>query len=125
MRKILIVEDNDLVRELITNMLEDEFEITECANGNEALEKIADQTFDLIITDVKMPEKGGLELASTIKDKRLALPILAISGNFTEETEGIASYFADDILPKPFTEEDLRDAVRNLLSNKSVTDLYG
>jgi len=123
MAKILIVDDEEQMRLVLREALErDNNEIIEAKDGMEASNLY--EEVDLIITDLVMPEKNGLDLIMEIKDKRPDLPIMAISGG-----GGITGRFdylpiskiigAKAIFDKPFSLRELRDQVALLLNVKS------
>ena len=126
MAKILIVDDEEHMRLVLREALErDNNEIIEAKDGMEASSLYQD--VDLIITDLVMPEKNGLDLIMEIKEKRPDLPIMAISGG-----GGITGRFdylpiskivgAKAIYNKPFSLRELRDQVAVLLNLKGPTE---
>ena len=117
--KILIVDDNQYIIELINCMLKEEgFDLHSCSNvtdAQEALEKSDD--FDLVITDIVMPEQDGATLARHVKEGDNPLPVLAITGgieNAVEDYVNYASMFADEVMAKPFKKEDLIATIKRL-----------
>lgn len=116
---ILIVDDDPIVVESCRRILEPEG-ITVCKAGNatQAME-ILDQgkTFDLILTDIKMPGKDGFQLLAHIRNTVPAMPILMMTGYLTPETvEKGRSGGAEGFIAKPFTPEELIKAVEDILS---------
>ena len=121
---ILVIDDDDSVRQLICKMISSEgYQVQEAVNGKEGMEIIrGGQEIDLVITDLIMPEKEGLE---TIKELRQDFPhikIIAISGggkidalNYLPIAKGMG---ADLTLTKPFVKQDLIDAVKKLAVNE-------
>ncbi len=86
MANILIVDDNDLVRDLLRCILEEAgHEVMEAVNGKKAAKFHKKKPADLIITDINMPEKNGLELIVELRKKDPDLKIIAISGDSTED----------------------------------------
>lgn len=123
MKKILIVDDDPLFRTMINDMLASEnYAVLEASNGNEALDVIIkDPEFDLVILDIVMPEKEGLETIREIKKDFSNLKILAISGggrnstlNYLELAKGFG---ANLTLKKPFLRKELLDLVYELLKD--------
>jgi two-component system chemotaxis response regulator CheY len=119
--RILIVEDSPTMRSLLTSSLEtldEAVKITEVASGFEALRQLPRETYDLVITDINMPDINGLELISFIKgnDAYRAIPLMIVSteGSERDREKGLA-LGAEAYLVKPFEPEALRDAVRMLL----------
>ena len=81
MKKILVVDDDDLIRELIYEILEPSgYQIFLADNGNKALEILDREPIDLIITDIIMPDKEGIETIIEIKKKLPQAKIIAMSG---------------------------------------------
>lgn len=81
MAKILLVEDDDLVRDMLTQLLERaSHEVTSAANGEEATECLKKEEPDIMITDIIMPKKSGITLISEVKHRHPNLEIIAISG---------------------------------------------
>jgi len=118
-RTVLLVDDNEGVRVLSARVLEEAgYEVIEAAGGREALEAVhaRGSTIDLMITDVRMPQMSGGELAAELKQLHPATPVLFISG-FTEEPFGRRSAVASSIrvLQKPFTPDALLIRVADLI----------
>jgi len=81
MKKILVVDDDDLIRDLIYEILEPNgYQILLADNGNKALEILDREEVDLIITDIIMPDKEGIETIIDIKKKLPRAKIIAMSG---------------------------------------------
>jgi two-component system chemotaxis response regulator CheY len=121
-KHILIVEDSPTMRALLTSALEDlepPVKLTEAANGFEALRILPRESFDLIITDINMPDINGLELVSFVKsnDAYRSTPLMIVSteGSERDREKGV-SLGADAYIVKPFEPESLREAVMDLLS---------
>jgi CheY-like chemotaxis protein len=123
MVNILIVDDEELFRIMLKEMVEREgHQARTAANGNEALKAIKQQPPDLIITDILMPEKDGIELISELSQAGSRIPIIAISGGrrsisleFNLESAALMGVRAT--LPKPFTREALRRAIADALAH--------
>lgn len=81
MNKILVVDDNIMMRRMIINLFRDQsLEFDEAADGKEGLGKISDNAYDLVITDIIMPEMEGIEMIMEAKKQRPGIKIIAISG---------------------------------------------
>ncbi len=110
-QRVLLVDDNADLREYLKRLLEDRYRIETANDGVQALEAIAADAPDIIVTDVMMPRMDGLELLRRIReDPKIArLPIILLSARAGEESavEGLAAG-ADDYLVKPFTAEEVR-----------------
>ena len=117
---ILVVDDDDGIRSLVKKYLnENNFLVTTAASAENASEKIKIIKFDLIILDIMMPGKSGLEFIQDNK-KKLDTPIILLTakGKANERIEGL-EIGADDYLPKPFEPKELVLRIKNIL-NKTI-----
>ena len=117
---ILVVDDDDGIRSLVKKYLnENNFLVTTADSAENALEKIKIIKFDLIILDIMMPGKSGLEFIQDNK-KKLDTPIILLTakGEANERVEGL-EVGADDYLPKPFEPKELILRLMNIL-NKTI-----
>ena len=120
MSLILVIDDDDQIREMLRRMLErDGHEVVEAADGDEGISLYRERRADLIILDIVMPKKEGIE---TIMDLRIEFPdvkIIAISGGGSIGPEtylDIAKGFgAMRVFTKPFEIKELLAAIRELL----------
>ena len=118
---ILVVDDDDGIRSLVKKYLnENRFLITTAENAEDAKKKIELIKFDLIVLDIMMPGKSGLEFISENK-KKLQTPVILLTakGEPDERIEGL-EIGADDYLPKPFEPKELILRIKNIL-NKTKT----
>ncbi len=123
MAKILVVDDEPNMRLIIKEIMErDGYEVTEACDGNEALSALENHgnDIDLVITDLVMPKKNGLDLIMEITTKHPTLKILAMSGggglNGRFDYMPIAELVgAKAILAKPFKMDDLKAAITDIL----------
>jgi len=121
---ILVVDDDDGIRELIKKYLnENNFLVSTAADAENATEKIKIIKFDLIILDIMMPGKNGLEFIRDNKNK-LDTPIILLTakGEAEERIEGL-EIGADDYLPKPFEPKELILRIKNILNKTKKKDL--
>jgi two-component system chemotaxis response regulator CheY len=120
MKNILIVEDSKAIRSMIRVSLEESggFYVVEAGNGFEALKTLPTRHFDLIITDINMPDINGLELIGFVKSNPAYrdIPLVIVSTEKTEEDvkRGLALGAAGYVV-KPFTRADLMAAVGKVL----------
>lgn len=118
--KVLVVEDNHAMRSLIAAALDQHLEVNvfEAENGFSALKLIPDNQFQLILTDINMPDINGLELISFLRQhpSYKDVPILIISTESADEDRrrGLA-IGASGYLTKPFTESELVTLVQEML----------
>jgi two-component system cell cycle sensor histidine kinase/response regulator CckA len=118
---VLVCDDNQGVRELIANVLRLRgYTVLEAHDGKQALEVAARQRFTihLLVTDLVMPELGGIELAAQLRAQVPTLRVLYISG-FTEQTGYLSGPLepGTHFMPKPFLPSDLTSAVSAILEN--------
>lgn len=120
MARILIVDDDDLVREIIARTLQDaRHDTLEARNGRQALDILDREVVDLAISDILMPEIDGLGLILAIRKQFPNLNVLCISGGRTRDMDylGAAEKLgAQMVLRKPFTPMQLLAAVEAVLS---------
>lgn len=115
MKRIMVVDDEAVVREGIKRVLEgtEEFQVETCSSGQLALEKLLDEDFDLVITDLKMPGMSGMEVLQALRSIYPDVPVVMITGyaNVATAVEAL-KYGAADYIPKPFKPQELVDKVR-------------
>ena len=117
---ILVVDDDDEIRILVKQFLDqNNFLVTTAKSAEDASKKIEIIKFDLIVLDIMMPGKSGLEFIKENKNK-LKTPIILLTakGTASERVEGL-EMGADDYLPKPFEPKELVLRIKNIL-NKTV-----
>jgi DNA-binding response OmpR family regulator len=117
-KKILVVDDSEKMRGLIRSILEQDsrFEVEEAANGREALNLIQVESFDLIITDLFMPEMNGRELITKLREESYKIPIIVISGLLNELLKKqLTENGALCAIDKPFEPDQLLNTVRDSL----------
>ncbi|HOO74821.1 MAG: response regulator [Thermotogae bacterium] len=116
MARILIVDDEDNVRLLIKEELEDAgYEITDEPSAKKALTLLKeDSNFDIICTDIEMPDMNGLELAGEIRKKYSDKKIILLTAYSHYKSE-MASWAADAYVVKSMDLTELKDTIQNLL----------
>ena len=120
---ILVVDDDDGIRSLVKKYLnENNYLITTAQNAEEAITKIELIKFDLIILDIMMPGKNGLEFIQEYKNK-LDTPIILLTarGEAKERIEGL-EIGADDYLPKPFEPKELILRIQNIIDKTNINN---
>jgi len=121
---ILVVDDDDGIRSLVKKYLnENDYLVTTANSAEDASEKIKILKFDLIILDIMMPGKNGLEFIEDHK-KDLDTPIILLTakGEANERVQGL-EIGADDYLPKPFEPKELTLRIQNILNKTKKYDL--
>ena len=120
---ILVVDDDDGIRSLVKKYLnENGYLVSTASSAEDAEKKIEILKFDLIILDIMMPGKSGLEFIKENK-KRLKTPIILLTakGEADERIEGL-EVGADDYLPKPFEPKELILRIQNIIEKTKKTD---
>jgi len=127
-KRILIVEDSPTMRALLNTALEGlevPLKITEASSGFEALRCLPRAPFDLIVTDINMPDINGLELVSFVKSnaayRSIPLVIVSTEGSERDREKGL-ELGADAYLVKPFEPENLREVVVDLLARGAQSE---
>ena len=120
--KILVIDDETIVHESCSRILTDEGYIIESAfTGQEGLKKIEEGSYDLVITDLKMPGISGMEALKKIKDNNPDIGIIMVTGYSTAETAVEAMKLgAFDYLPKPFTPDEIISVVSKAIEKKKI-----
>ena len=122
---ILVVDDEDAVRQVIRRKLEQcGYDVCEAANGTEAISALRTIPFDLVITDVIMPEKDGIQTLDFIRKECSTTPVIVISAPsnqlYLESALGLGAARA---FSKPIQLKEIAEAVNQLLSdNKTKQD---
>lgn len=116
-KRILVVDDQESMRSMLSDLLDMMGHLTFTASGGpEALEKLREQSIDLVITDLNMPEMDGMELTKRIKSASPRLPVIVITGYGTFHTERqVLASGADGYIPKPCTIHRVQETVNAAL----------
>ena len=118
-KKILVVDDTDFNRDLVVQLLEDEYDMVIAENGEEALQKSETERPDLILMDLGMPVMDGWEASRKLKanDNLKHIPIIAVTSHAMVGDEIDARKAGcDDYLPKPIDEDLLIKKIKKFLS---------
>ncbi|MGQ9744988.1 MAG: sigma-54-dependent transcriptional regulator [Dissulfurimicrobium sp.] len=123
-KNILIVDDEQTIREAVRGILEDEgFDVKTASDGESALENIADEPPDLVLLDIWMPGIDGLQVLKKIKQDWPLLPVIMISGHGNIETAVKATKLgAYDFIEKPLSYEQLILTVQNAIKYKELQE---
>lgn len=117
---ILIVEDNQDMRDHIHDLLSNDYRIVQAEHGKAALALLKNQSIDLVITDVMMPEMDGFTLFNRIKSNDLyrSLPVIMLTALAEDDDRlNALTIGVDDYITKPFLADELKARVKNLLTN--------
>lgn len=124
MTNVLIIEDETRMREVIIMLLSDmKIHIFEAADGAEAIEIFDNENIQLVITDLKLPKKSGMEILYHIKENRPEVPVIIITafGSIDNAVTAIREG-AFDYVTKPFKEDRLRSCVKKALQISKLTN---
>jgi len=123
LRRVLVVDDDPVVGKSFDRVLSNKgYAVITAANGQEALNKLEAEDYDMVFTDIKMPGMSGLEMAERVKEKRPWLPVVIVTGygspdNQTRaEAAGVSGF-----LRKPLSPEMIEDSAQKALSEKDAT----
>lgn len=117
MEKVLVIDDDDLMLQVLREILEHEgYEVTTASSGDRGLKLFAELNPRVVITDLIMPHKDGINVISELKAACPKVRVIAISG--TPRLEKIAAAVevdANRVIAKPFEQDEILDAVAELL----------
>lgn len=123
MNRILIVDDDEQVRAMLKLTLEREgYQVTEARDGDEAIKVYDSQAYDLVITDIVMPEKEGIETIMELKNSNPDVQIIAISGGGRINPQDYLNWASrlgvNHTFTKPVDRQELLAAVAELMTQK-------
>lgn len=126
-KRILVIDDEPTALDLLRRILEmNGYEVLSAVNGQKGVELFQQQPCDLVITDMVMPVKDGLQTILDLRSEEPDLPVIAISGGGTISKErylAVAGYLDNVItIAKPFAIEDITQAVKKLLLDRGSKD---
>ena len=116
-KTILICEDEAALRELVRAILGPEYHFAEASEGDEALALIEDLQPDLVVLDLMLPGKSGLEVLSALRSNRSSgtTPVVVVTA-WTHAEEAVLAAGADRFISKPFEPDELQATVEELLA---------
>lgn len=118
MKKILVVEDVDFNRDLLVQLLEDDYEVIEAVNGQEGVEHAERERPDLILMDLSLPVMDGWEATRQLKanDNFRSIPVIALTAHAMKgDEEKALAAGCDDYLVKPLDEDELIAKIQKYL----------
>lgn len=122
--QILIAEDNDSNYSLVKHILK-EYQITRVVNGVEAVEKVRDEEFDIVLMDMKMPIMGGLEATRKIRELNPIIPIIALTANaFDADRVSAMEAGCNAFLTKPLKKKNYLNCSHSSCNNITTSSLY-
>ena len=119
MADILVVDDDDVIRDTLCELLSLEYSCQTADTAEDALAKLAAQSFDVVLTDISMPGLSGMELLSRVLQLYPGTAVIMISGlSDQEQAESLISQGAFDYLLKPFRLEVVEESVKRAIENR-------
>ncbi|HBA53613.1 response regulator [Syntrophorhabdus aromaticivorans] len=119
--RLLVVDDEENIRFLFKEELEEEgYEVDLASSGLEALSKIKDSPYDLVVLDIKMPGMSGIQTLSEIKNINKALPVVLCSA-YGEFKQDFSSWVSDGYVVKSADTGELKQTIRSILGGKQQT----
>ena len=114
--RILIADDEEGIRESLTLILGEDYDLVFAENGEEALARLQQERFALAFLDIKMPKLDGMEVLKLLNGEKVAIPIIMLTAyQSVELAQEAVKLGARDYLPKPFEREQILSAVRDAL----------
>lgn len=122
--RILVVDDESVIREILTDFLEmEDYIVDQAEDGAIAREKLKEDSYDLVITDLKMPNVGGMELIETVSSMKNAPTLLVMTGFGTVETAIDAmKKGAYDYILKPFKVQEVLLAIKRAINQRKLEE---
>jgi len=124
-RKILVIDDEEHLRNLLADILESAgYQVKTAAHGKEGLLFFQTEKYDVVITDLGMPEMSGLEVAEAIKEIDPSTPVVLLTGlGFQLQAKNNEQRKFDLFICKPFQLQEVVETVQNALNTKERTSL--
>ena len=114
--RILVADDEEGIRESLSLILGEEYDLDFAKDGQETLTKVQEGSYELMLLDIKMPKRDGLEVLRQLKGRGAQLPVLVLTAyQSVELAKEAVKLGALDYMPKPFEREQVLAAVRGVL----------
>ncbi len=128
MPTVMIVDDEELIRSMLRkSLVRTGYNVIEAENGKKAMQLVQKESIELVIADLVMPEKGGLELIMELKTLYPNIKKIAISGKLPTGNESLTgltdSFGVDAVFPKPFEIFDLLKVVKALVPISNANEI--
>jgi len=120
--RILVADDEEGIRESLSLILGEEYELAFAEDGQETIAKLTQERFDLVLLDIKMPKLDGLEVMKRLKEQQVFVPVLVLTAyQSVELAKEAVKLGALDYLPKPFDREQILQAIRGVLKPHGIS----
>lgn len=121
--RILVADDDPAIRELLTEILSDDYDISEATSGEQALESLKAGKHDLVLLDFQMPGMSGLDVLKQLRDQQGELPVILITGhgspNVAIQASSLGVY---GFISKPFEIDDIIQQVNHFFETQRLKD---
>ncbi len=119
MADVLVVDDDDVIRETLLELLEGNYQCQVASTAEEALHKLQAQAFDVVLTDVSLPGLSGRELLEKVRELYPETPVIIVSGlSDQEQAHSLKGLGAFDYLLKPFRLEMVEESVKRAVEHR-------
>lgn len=119
MADVLVVDDDDVIRETLCELLSMEYSCQAAETAEQALAKLEAQPFDVVLTDISMPGLSGMELLNKVVQLYPGTPVIMISGmSDQDQAQGLMRQGAFDYLLKPFRLEVVEESVKRAIESR-------
>ena len=119
MAEILVVDDDDIIRDTLCELLSQDHACQTAATAEEALARLEAQAFDLVLTDVSMPGLTGMDLLNRVVELYPGTPVIVVSGlSDQEQAQSLIGRGGFDYVLKPFRLEVVEDSVKRALEQR-------
>jgi len=117
--RILVADDEEGIRESLSLILGEEYDLEFSIDGQDTLAKLTQQRYDLVLLDIKMPKLDGLEVMKRLRDEQIPATVLMLTAyQSVELAKEAVKLGAKDYLPKPFEREHVLRAIREVLEKR-------
>ena len=121
MAEILVVDDDDVIRDTLCELLAFDHHCQQASTAEEALRKLEAQSFDVVLTDISMPGLSGRELLQRVLNLYPEMPVIIVSGlSDQDQAQSLISGGAFDYLLKPFRLEVVEESVRRAVEKRKA-----
>ncbi|WP_061839981.1 response regulator transcription factor [Tetragenococcus halophilus] len=125
MKKILIVEDDNDINNLLNDLLETDYDVTQAFAGSEAKRLLVDESFDLILLDLMLPGLSGEELIAEIRLTNVTPIIVITAKNEPSVLSEVFETGANDYIAKPFNTVEVTARIKNQLRSRTIDETNG
>ena len=121
-KTVLVVDDEEIIRDFLFEVLNDDYNVSTASDGDEAIDKLKEQSYDLVITDLKMPRVSGDEVVRFAKQSDPDAKVIVITGySSLYSVSKSANHGASAFLSKPFSIKELMQTVAYCLSDAKAS----